>query len=134
MMKPTIVIATVLLAACAAGREGTRAPDPAGDARLAEAMAGRTAGDPQGCIRRQDIRGTSGGGNNVVLFEGPGDIVYVNRARGLCPRIETWHAVSHRTTSANLCEGELIRVFNPQSGIEYGGCTLGTFVPWRRAR
>lgn len=133
-MKPIILLGTVLLAACAVTQDGPRAPDPAGDARLVEALEGRIAGAAQSCVRRREIRNTRGAGNNMILFDGPGDIVYVNRARGLCPRIESWHAISHRSSSTDLCEGELIRVFDPQSGIEFGGCSLGEFVPWRRAR
>jgi hypothetical protein len=133
-MKPAILLATIVLAACAVSRDGPMPADPEGDARLAEALAGRTAGGPRNCVRSQELRNSRGAGTNTILFDGPGDLVYVNRARGACPRIESWHAISHRSTTNAMCSGELIRVLDPNSGIEYGGCTLGEFVPWRRNR
>ena len=133
-MKPAILLATIALAACAVSRDGPMPADPEGDARLSEALAGRTAGDPRNCVRSQEVRNARGAGPNVILFDGPGDLVYVNRARGSCPKIESWHAISRRSISTNMCTGELIRVFDPNSGIEYGGCSLGEFVPWRRGR
>jgi hypothetical protein len=101
---------------------------------LAEALAGRTAGAPRSCVRLQDVRNTRGAGPDTILFDGPGDVVYVNRARSSCPDIKSWHAIRTRTLGTNLCSGELIRVFDPNSGIEFGGCSLGEFVPWRRER
>jgi hypothetical protein len=103
-------------------------------AELGQALAGRTAGPPRSCVRLQDVRNTRSAGRDVILFDGPGDLVYVNRARSSCPEIKSWHAIRHRTVGTNICANELIRVFDPNSGIEYGGCALGEFVPWRRER
>jgi hypothetical protein len=103
-------------------------------AELAEAVAGRTAGPPRSCVRLQDVRNTRSAGRDTILFDGPGGVVYVNRTRSSCPDIRPWHAIRHRTVGTNLCANELIRVFDPNSGIEYGGCSLGEFVPWRRDR
>jgi hypothetical protein len=101
---------------------------------LAEALAGRTAGEPRSCVRLQDVRNTRSAGRDTILFDGPGDVVYVNRARSSCPDIKSWHAIRHRTVGTNICANELIRVFDPNTGIEFGGCSLGEFVPWRRDR
>ena len=104
------------------------------DVELSAALAGRTAGEPRSCVRLQDVRNTRSAGRDTILFDGPGDVVYVNRARSSCPDIKSWHAIRHRTVGTNICANELIRVFDPNSGIEYGGCSLGEFVPWRRDR
>jgi hypothetical protein len=115
-----------------AGRSPTM--NAAEDAALSAGLEGRTAGPPRSCIRLQDVRNTRSAGRDTILFDGAGDVVYVNRARSSCPDIKTWHAIRHRTIGTNICSGELIRVFDPNSGIEYGGCALGEFVPWRRRR
>lgn len=124
--------AALALAGCAASVDGPIASDPEGDAALAEALAGRTAGDAVSCVRQQDVRNSRSAGTDTILFDGPGNTVYVNRTSGSCPAIRPGLALRHRTTSTNLCSGELIRVFDPQTGVEYGGCSLGRFVPWRR--
>ncbi|HEY0011829.1 MAG TPA: hypothetical protein VGB79_03140 [Allosphingosinicella sp.] len=103
-------------------------------AALSEALEGRTAGPPRSCIRLQDVRNTRSVARDTILFEAAGDVVYVNRARSSCPDIKSWHAIRHRTVGTNICANELIRVFDPNSDIEFGGCSLGEFVPWRRRR
>jgi hypothetical protein len=129
-----VLAATAALAACAVSRDGPVPADPDGDALLAEALAGRIAGEPRSCVRSQELRNTRGAGDNWLLFDGPGRTVYVNQTNGSCPRIQPWHAIRLRTVSTSLCAGELIRVFDPQTGVEYGGCSLGEFVPWRVSR
>jgi hypothetical protein len=103
-------------------------------AELARELAGRTAGDPVPCLNQRDIRGNRSVGEAVLLFDGPGDLVYVNRPAGGCPSLDHGRALSTRTMGTRLCRGDLARVFDPTSGIEYGGCSLGDFVPYRRER
>ena len=139
-MRTLILFASAALAAgcvneaadVSAGQSATM--DTADDAKLSEALAGRTAGEPRSCVRLQDVRNTRSVGRDTILFDGPGDVVYVNRARSSCPDIRSWHATRHRTVGTNICANELIRVFDPNTGIESGGCSLGEFVPWRRDR
>jgi hypothetical protein len=136
MKRPVLIAAVAALAGCTASTEApvSAAADAEGDAMLSAALAGRTAGEPRNCVRLQDVRNSRGAGAGTILFDGPGGTVYVNRTSGSCPRIQPWHALRHRTISNNLCSGEIIRVFDPQTGVEYGGCALGEFVPWRRSR
>jgi hypothetical protein len=133
-MRTILLLATAALGACTmssdAAVDSTAAA--ADEASLEEALAGRTAGPAQHCVRQRDVRNSRSAGGGTILFDGPGDIVYANRTGSSCPRIQPWHALRHRTINTQLCAGELIRVFDPQSGIEFGGCSLGEFVPWRR--
>ena len=131
-MKLLALLAVAGLAACTMGSDGPVPVDPEGEAALAAALAGRTAREPVSCVRQQDVRNTRSAGGNTLLFDGPGDTVYVNEASGACPAIRPWHAIRLRTSTTQMCAGELIRVFDPQTGVEYGGCSLGRFVPWRR--
>ena len=133
-MKTILLFAVVALASCAVSRDGPVPSDPDGDALLADALAGRIAGAPVACVRARDVRNTRSAGGNTILYDGPGRTLWVNHARGSCPRILPWHAIRHRTIGTSLCTGELIRVFDPQSGIEYGGCSLGEFVPYTTPR
>ena len=101
-------------------------------AELARELEGRTAGDPVACVEQRDIRGNRSVGDGVILFDGPSGIVYVNRPAAGCPSLNYGRALVTRTISTRLCRGDLARVFDPTSGIEYGGCSLGDFVPYRR--
>jgi hypothetical protein len=120
------------LAACTASADDRVEASAAEEAALGEALGGRTAGRPVSCVRQQDLRNSRGAGPGTILFDGPGDLVYVNRTLSACPAIRPWYAIRHRTTQTAMCTGELIQVFDPANGVEYGGCTLGEFTPYRR--
>jgi len=132
-MRFAILLAAAGLSACAVAADRPAEAGAAEDSVLSEALAGRVAGAPVSCVRRQDVRNTRGAGPDTILFDGPGNVLYVNRTRSACPRILASHAIRNRSIGTSLCSGELIRIFDPQNGIEFGGCTLGAFTPWRRA-
>ncbi len=135
MKRIAVIAATAAaLGACTMHQDaaGSASAVMQGEVSLGEALAGRSEGRPVNCVRSQDVRNTRSAGGNTILFDGPGGMIYVNRASGSCPRIQPWHAIRRRSISTNMCSGELIRVVDPQTGVEYGGCSLGEFVPWRR--
>ena len=100
--------------------------------RLAQALEGRTAGPAMSCVSHRLLRDNRSIGEGVILFNGAGDIVYVNRPPGGCPALDYGRTMITRTPSASLCSGDIVTVFDPVSRIEYGGCGLGEFVPNRR--
>ena len=105
------------------------------ESRLAEELRGRVVSGPSvSCVSMRDLRGNRSVGEGVILFDGPGSTIYVNRPRAGCPVINSGRALRTRTTSTRLCEGDIATVFDPVSGIEYGGCGLGPFTPYRRLR
>ena len=128
----TILLLPLALAACTMAADDAVETSAAEEAALTEAIADRSAGTPVACVRHQDLRNSRAVGATTILFDGPGDTVYVNRTRSSCPRIQPWHALRHQTTQTAMCSGELIRVFDAQTGVEYGGCSLGEFTPYRR--
>lgn len=131
-MKTLWLIPILLLSGCMAQADESLGPDPAPD-RLAAALADRVpAGDPIACVRQRDLRGNTIIDEGTILFDGPGDMVYLNRTRSVCAGMRPWHALRFRTVGTQMCEGELIVAFDPASGMEYGGCTLGRFQPYRR--
>jgi len=131
-MRMILLLPLAALAACTVGADRTAELNMSDSLDLSDALTGRAEGEPRSCVRQQDVRNTRSVGGNTILFDGPGGIVYVNQASGSCPRIQPWHAIRHRTINNSICSGELIRVFDPQTGVEYGGCSLGEFTPWRR--
>ncbi|HWT13913.1 MAG TPA: hypothetical protein VN231_14260 [Allosphingosinicella sp.] len=104
------------------------------DGAVAEAVAGRIAGDPQSCVEMRRIRSSRAIGDDAILYEGTGDTVYLNRPAGGCQSLGMGRSLRTRTISSSLCRGDIVTVFDPVSGTEYGGCGLGDFVPYRRAR
>jgi hypothetical protein len=101
--------------------------------RLSEELAGRVAGNPLGCVSQRDLRGNRSAGD-ALLFEARGNVLYVNRPAAGCPSLGLGRALRTRTPSPQLCRGDIATVFDPVTGLEYGSCGLGEFVPYRKAR
>lgn len=125
--------ASTLLAGCtmdnrpsvSAATESARA-----EADLAAELSGRQAGPAQQCVQLTALRGNRGIGQDVILFEGVGGRVYVNRPSGGC-RLRSGQTLVTRTPSGRLCSGDIAQVVDVPSG-PVGSCTLGDFVPYER--
>jgi hypothetical protein len=124
-----LVLPAAIAAACAMQEPVERAgPD---ESAIAEAVRGRTAGQPVACVTQFGLRNTRTVAG-ALLFEGPGDVVHVNRGAGGCRALAFGRAIRTSNPSGRLCSGDIVTAFEPVSGVEYGGCSLGEFVPYRR--
>ena len=128
-MKLFVAIPALLAAGCAVEDPLERAgPVPPA---VAQAMEGRVAGPPLACVRQSGLRS-----NRVVagavLFEGPGGVVYVNRGLGGCQALAFGRAIRTSSPTGSLCRGDIVTAFEPVSRTEFGGCTLGEFIPYHR--
>lgn len=141
-MKPIVMLsaAVALLGGCAYDRgpeaaaraEAEMAEDAA---NLEQALAGRVAEDPQSCVNARDLGSNKSYGEGAILFRGrTNSVVYVNRPPAGCPDLSFDRALRVQTTSTRICRGDIVTVFDPLTGAEYGGCGLGDFTPYRRAR
>jgi hypothetical protein len=98
---------------------------------LDQSLAGRTAQAEVSCVNQRLLRSNRGAGEGVILFEGPTNrTLYVNRPTGGCPELSSFRALRTRTTSTQLCRGDIVTIFEPSTGIEYGSCALGNFTPY----
>jgi hypothetical protein len=140
MKTLTMLFAAILAAGCthSGGPEAsaqTRAQAAEDEAGLAAALSGRIAGPSQDCVDRRDLGGNKSYGKGVIVFSGRSDdMVYVNRPAAGCPGLTFGWAIKTRTTTTQLCRGDIVTFFDPASGIEYGSCSLGEFTPYLRSR
>lgn len=139
-MKTIVMLsaAVVALACIHAGRAETGARAQAlsakDEATLAAALSGMTAGPAQDCVSEPDLGSNESYGGRVVLFHGAtDDVVYVNRLPTVCPGLDSGRSLRVRTPASRLCRGDVATVFEPVSGMDLGGCSLGKFTPYRRA-
>ena len=102
------------------------------EARLTRELAGRTPGEARSCVRQSDLGASRTYGDQAIMFDGPGSLIYVNNLRGGCPGLKLGRSIRVKTTSSNLCTGDIAFAFEPVSGVDYGACPLGEFVPYRR--
>ena len=132
-MRQFVAVPLALLAGCAVSAGPEVAASPESEQRLETALAGRVAGRPVACVQQRQIRSKRPIDEGTILFTGTNGLVYVNRTRSSCAGLRPWHALRSRNLGTSMCEGDLVVGFDPTSGIEYGGCSLGTFTPYRRA-
>ena len=136
-MKPvySIVLATVLVGGIAAAAV-TEGPTERARARAGRIMDGRVAGDPVSCVTQRLLRGNQTlDDSGAILFGGPSDsTVYVNRPAAGCPVLDNGRILVTRTTSSQLCRGDIAVVRDASGGPEVGSCGLGDFTPYRRPR
>lgn len=139
-MKTVIMLSAAILAVgctCSGGpKASTRAQAnaPEDGAHLAAVLAGRIAGTPQDCVNRDALGGNKSYSRGAILFgDRTDDVVYVNRPPAGCPDLSVGRALKVRTTTTQLCRGDIVTVFDPAGGVEYDSCSLGEFTPYRRA-
>ena len=130
MNKLSILPAALLAAACMG--EVPPPTSPEGESMLAERLGNRTAGPPQSCIRSQHLGDAEWIDPGVLLFEGRGGTLYVNRTQSPCPEKGPFAFLRTRSVGPNTCSGELIEIVERDSNISRGTCALGDFTPYRR--
>ena len=133
-MRPVMIL---LLAGLAAGCMSADEPaelSAEAQGELDAALAGRSAGPDVSCIPQRDIRNSRTIGDSAMLFQSAGDVLYVNRPPGGCPTLRFGRAFRTTSTISQLCRGDIVTVFDPVSGAEFAGCSLGDFTPYRRLR
>lgn len=100
------------------------------EARLAELLKGRTAGEPQSCIpefKSSQVEVLDG----VALVYGIGKTIYV--AKPDRPSQMQWDDVMVvNRTGGQLCNTDIIRTVDRLSGFTTGIVFLSKFVPYRK--
>lgn len=130
-MKTILALSSAALLAAYA--EAPPELSESGESRVAAALADyRQTGEPVSCVSSRDLQGNRSIGEDAIVFEGTGNRIWVNRPPAGCPALTDSRALRVRTTSTQFCRGDIVTVFDPVSGIEYGGCGLGDFTPYAR--
>jgi hypothetical protein len=135
-MKQILALAALALAAgCTASAEEQSLARADGEATLATELRNyQPAGQPVSCVSLRNLEGNRSAGENAVIFDGPGGRLYVNRPPAGCPMLRHGRALTVRTTNSQLCRGDIVSVFDPGTGANYGACGLGDFEPYDRRR
>lgn len=130
-----LLIATGAVALLGSASAQQPARSPKAQQELAKALAGRVASEPVNCINdfRSEIRMTVID-DYTLLFRSPG-VIYVQNPPGGCANISNkTNALTTRRSSTNqLCAGDINTVVQPSSGIFRGSCAFGRFVPYKKA-
>jgi hypothetical protein len=96
-------------------------------------LAGRTAGEPQSCINRNDQREMTVISDDILIFGSRRNArtIYVNKPPGGCRNADRNILSYSRSTSA-LCQGEAITLIDNGTRMSMGSCAFGEFVPYTK--
>jgi len=132
MMKSMLALSLAAgLAACAENRPMEMSAND--EARLASELRDyEQSGPAVSCVSQRDLEGNRSVGEGAIVFEARGNGVYVNRPRGGCPELQRGRGLQTRTPITRLCAGDIARVIDFSTGMEYGSCGLGDFTPYKR--
>jgi hypothetical protein len=122
-----------LLAGCTANAMENASDQPLSerDQRRMEAMIGdRVPGEPVNCIPLRPTTQSSIIGNRMVLYRN-GPVVYANDFDGVCPTLRSDATLVVDTVTSQLCSGDIAQIRDPHSGVSFGSCVFGEFVPYR---
>lgn len=97
-----------------------------------QALAGRSAGKPVPCIQQQWIDSSQIFDSGAILYRMKSGPDYLNDPH--CPSLKQNRSIASRTPTTSLCSGDILHVFEPASGIDYGSCPLNDFVPYPRVK
>ena len=101
---------------------------------LMQQIGDRVAGAPQACVSQRELRGNKSVGNAIVFQGATASTVYINRPADGCDGLNWNRALVTRTTSTQLCRGDIATVIDTATGTYHGSCALGDFTAYRRMR
>ncbi|MDF7774669.1 hypothetical protein P1X14_05370 [Sphingomonas sp. AOB5] len=109
------------------------AQDTSGDADLAKAIEGRTAGAPLECVSASFV-GTPQIIDRDTLLYRSGRTLYVNQLDAPCPGLEEGNTIIVELHGSQLCKNDSIRTLDPGMTIPGPYCRLGKFTPYKKAK
>ena len=124
------ILATTIAAVLFAGSVPLAAETRAerGEARLAEMIEGRTAGEPRSCITAFDSSRLKVIEHVGIVYEG-GGTVWVARVTN--PRdLDSFDVPIFERQGSQLCRTDIIRTVDRSSGMQTGSVFLTDFVPY----
>ena len=131
---PLLAAAAATLAACTTTPPQPQPLSADGQAKLQQLLAGKVAGAPSSCIPRHRADDMVVISDDLVLYKDGSNRVYRQDFGGAgCSGLASgFYAMQTRSSSSNLCRGDIVQVVDVRSGMLRGACTFGDFVPFTR--
>lgn len=134
MRRICLLAAGAALAGCSTAPQPTRTA--AAEAHFQKLVGGKVAGTAVSCIPRLRANNMVVIDDSLIAFRDGSRRVYVNDFRGgRCSRLGSgfYALVTRSFGSSGLCSGDIAEVVDTNSGVSFGNCVLGDFIPYTRA-
>jgi len=83
---------------------------------------------PRECVTLSRVTAQRIVDDHTIYFQ-EGSRWFRNDINPACPGLKPRNAIRSRVTTNRLCSGDIVAVFDPAGGFEYGSCGLGRFTP-----
>jgi hypothetical protein len=109
-----------------------QAVDKSPQAELARVLEGREAGQPVDCITLRNARSSRLIDNTAIVYDGPGNTLYVNYPDSGADALDKWVYQRTETYGSQLCSSDTVQLYDRGSNMLSGIVFLGKFVPYRK--
>jgi hypothetical protein len=127
---PKLLLGGLLLAGLAVPAAAAAKLDP--EARLAQSLDGRVAGEPVDCLNLRDIKSSRIINRTAILYETRGGTIYLNRPDAGRESLSDWDVLVTRTHMNRLCSIDVVDLYDSGASMRTGSVFLGQFVPYRK--
>jgi hypothetical protein len=127
---PKRLLGGMLLAGLASAAGAAAKIDP--EAKLAQSLDGRLAGEPVDCLNLRDIKSSRIINRTAILYETIGGTIYVNRPDAGRESLSDWDVLVTRTHMNRLCSIDVVGLYDSGARMRTGSVFLGQFVPYRK--
>ncbi len=138
MRTLNILILSLSVGVAGCGQMADSAPKPltAKQAKiLANELDGKLAGTPVNCINSFPGINTIRVSDDILIYRVSGRLAYQNTLRSTCPGLSRDNDILvTETFGGSYCKGDLIKLVDRTSGIQGPVCSLGQFVPYKKAK
>lgn len=130
-LRASSMIALGAVTLLASGSTAQQSHPSQSEQKLANALAGRTAGPPVDCINERSRMQVID--DWTILFRDRG-IVYVQQPRGGCHGLSnSMSLIRDSFGTTRICRGDINQIVDVRTGFGTGACTYDNFVPYRKA-
>lgn len=127
-----LLLGGILLASLPIGAGAADRLDP--EAKLAQSLNGRTAGQPVDCLNLRDIKSSKIIDRTAILYETRGGTIYVNRPDAGSESLDDWDVLVTKTHMNRLCSIDVVDLYDSGGRMWSGSVFLGEFVPYHKPR
>lgn len=101
--------------------------------RLNQLLGDKVAGTPQSCLPNWRTHDMVAIDDSTIIFrESPGR-VWLQKPQNPCNLLSAGpYALVTRSSTGQLCRGDIAQVVDTMSGTNVGTCVMGDFVPYTR--
>jgi len=132
-MKSLLIFSMLATGACSVGTATEPMRDARAESRLGALLEGKAASGTMACINQRDADDQRIIDDRTIVYRVGRAKLYRNDIPGGCPRLNNRSTLIRRTTSPNICRGEIFEVRDSGTGMSYGSCSFGDFTEYRAA-